>query len=168
MITVSGCSASSGASAVPESTDTAIQSGPPLDVSGQAACTLLSVEFLEGVSVDPTTAIDDSNENASSCVWRSQDGADNLAIAISQNYSLERITAALEETPGSERMTVKGYQAAREGPPDSLICTIYTAVSERHLFSVEFGSRAARPETPCTTTERVASAVIDALAARSR
>jgi hypothetical protein len=167
MVFLSACAAETS-----EAQPTAVPSVEPtqgaLDVGGFSACSVLDDAALHAAYVDPASAVDDSTENATSCLWRSQDGADNLAVALSENFSLQRIDAALQAAPGSERLTVKGYPAAREGPADSLICTIYTAVSDSHLFSVEVGSRSARPETPCRTAERVAGVVVDALSKRSR
>lgn len=140
----------------------------PLDVSGVTACSLLDAASLSLAYLDNAAGEDTSNENASACTWRSSDNADSLHLAISSNFSIERVDAALTVASGSGRLTVRGYPAAREGPLDSSICTIYTAVSDVHLFSVEFASRTVRQDTPCAVAEGVAAKVVDALAARSR
>jgi hypothetical protein len=171
VVFVAACSSLPPADPSPQTptTPTVAPAESSLDLTGLDACSIPSAAALMAAFVDPATATDDSTENAMGCIWRSLDNADSLQLVASTNYSLERITDALDAaSPESARLTIRGLPAAREGPADGSICTIYTALSSTQLFSAQIGSRSDRPTLPCETAERFAGAVVDSLRARSR
>lgn len=140
----------------------------PLDATGVVACEISIEPALSASNVDPSSAADGSDDRATSCVWRSQDNADSVQIALSTDFAIQRIVDALRTVQGPSSFSIKGYPSVREGDADSTICTIYTAVADTQVFSVQVGSRAQRATKPCQSAELLAGAVIDALLERSR
>jgi hypothetical protein len=140
----------------------------PLDVRGVAACSLLDQQPLRDAGFDPESARDTSNQLAMSCEWGAKQNSDVVSVAVSADFSIERVYAAGEGLNGSEKRLLRGYPAFREGASDSGICTFYVAVTDTQLFSLELSSLSTEPPLPCERVETLSSSVIDALEARSR
>jgi hypothetical protein len=138
----------------------------PLDATGVVACTALTVEQLVEAGLDPGSALDESNDKATSCTWRSIDGADVMRLSINVKSWVELMYASAGDIADVVPFSLAGYPAVREGTDSSTACAIYAAVAESQVLSIDMTSNSGGGL--CTRSEQVAEAVIAAIAARSR
>ena len=129
---------------------------------------LLSPDQLEVLSMDGSSARDDSNELATSCRWQSERGLNSVALTLNESTSFDLVYGAMNSSPGSETFQLKGFPAVREGPAGRTLCTIYVAIAASQVFAVEVSSRVpSSADRTCDLTARIAEAVIDTLRSRS-
>lgn len=117
--------------------------------------------------MSPSTAVDSTNEIASSCSWKSPDGLEALRLVINVDTGVDLLYAGRDTVGAFHEFSIEGHPAVREEPADSAICTIYVVLAPRQIFSVEFSTSATdRPVRSCESAESAAGAVVDAIAAR--
>jgi hypothetical protein len=172
LATASGCSVStatprpSATSSLPAPAERPGTLDAPLDATGIEACAVLAPDQLAAAEFDPRTILDESTGQATSCSWRSADGADVVRLSINVNSWVELIYASEGEIADITPFSLAGYPAVREGTDESTVCAIYTAIAETQVFTVDMTSRSG--VGLCTRAERIGQALVAALAARSR
>ena len=158
----------SGATARGGETVSAPRVERPIDAAGLAACDLLQDAQVIEVSLDPSTATDQSNQLATACSWESSRDSTTLTLTLNVRTTLDLLYGARDLIDEFHEFTLEGFPAVREGAADALICTVYAALADTQVLSVEVSVNS--PEQrglPCQLAERGAEAVIDTLRSRS-
>jgi hypothetical protein len=112
------------------------------------------------------SGMDESNDLSTSCVWRSADRAIAITLDVTVDSPMERVYRALEVVGPPQNFELRGHRAAREGAPNSSICTVYVELAENQVASAEVSMRSV-PGTACGKSEQALSFVIDSLSSRS-
>jgi len=140
----------------------------PLDARGVVACGLLPQPQLEAIGIDSATATDHSNENASSCRWRTADGSGAMSFVLNVNQALSLITQGRDGMQGYLEFALRGYPAIRENSPRESSCAVYVGIAESQVFVIDFTTRSSDESVrACDVAQRGAEAVIDSLSSRS-
>jgi hypothetical protein len=139
----------------------------PLDAHGVAACDVLTGDQLRSLGLDPATAADESNSNATACSWTSVDESFDAGIALSTARDLELFYEMRQTFQRFEPETIAGYPAVRTSPADGIAsCSLLVGNAEDQSFSVNTGGLSGPQRDWCSIANGVASAVLMSLPPR--
>jgi hypothetical protein len=128
---------------------------------------VLTGEQLRRLGLDPATASDESNSNASACSWTSVDDSFDVGIALSTVRDLELFYEMRQTFQSFEPEMVAGYPAVRTSPANGVAsCSLLVGNADDQSFSVNTGGLSGPLRDWCSLAEGVASAVLMSLPPR--
>lgn len=138
----------------------------PKESRGIRACAVISSSQFTALGLAPTTASDESNENASACHWTSNDDSFDASVALSTIRDLRLFYQMRETFRTFDPEIVAGYPAVRTSPAGGGSCTILVGNANDQSFSIQAGGLSGPMRDWCSIAREVAAAVLMSLPSR--